>query len=192
MIQLSIPDGDVVFSPCSLEFTSRNIQNVFAKKNNKTLQQTIEHSRYSKLADTVLSEYTQYLSMPLGDFLMVLKNNGDLFYKCFLNQYGDSPFCSFRITDQKLARLRGIYAYTSNDQLVYIGRCREYFGKRISHGYGKISPKKCFLDGRNTECHLNGLINSCTERIALYIAPMDDEAQIIYIERVLIEKYKPL
>jgi hypothetical protein len=30
--------------------------------------------------------------------------------------------------------------------------------KRISQGYGKISPKNCYLDGLATNCHLNALI----------------------------------
>ncbi|MFK4618979.1 hypothetical protein ABIF50_002256 [Bradyrhizobium diazoefficiens] len=63
----------------------------------------------------------------------------------------------------------GVYAYFVGDDLKYIGRCKDSMKKRINHGYGKVHPKNCYLDGQSTNCHLNALIAPLRESVSLWL-----------------------
>src|SRR5690606_34594825 len=141
-----------------------NYIDVFATKNNKTLQETILHKRYKKFSSTISAKYTAYLDWKLGDFLITLKRNSDPYYMNFLNKNGDLDYTEFNITDKKYLMKKGLYAYVVNGELKYIGRCRDNFKKRINQGYGKIHPKNCFIDGQSTNCHLNHLVTKNKEQ----------------------------
>jgi len=121
-----------------------------------------------------------------------LKESDDGFYRRFLNKYGDSTFCRFAITDDRYLSKKGLYVYTVDRELRYIGRCKDTFRKRINFGYGQIHPKNCFLDGQATNCHLNGLIAQCTKTIALWIHPMTNDEEIEDTEIRMINLYNPL
>jgi hypothetical protein len=88
---------------------------------------------------------------------------------------------------------KGLYAYTVENELVYIGRCLDTFKKRINYGYGKIAPKNCYRDGQSTNCHLNSLITieKQTKSVCLYILNMNDIDEIKNTEVDLIQKYNP-
>ena len=75
-----------------LKFENKKLKNIFKDKNNKTLEETIAHKRYINLSSCVYEKYSKYLDMPLGKFLIDLKNNQDDFYKKFLNDYGDLEY----------------------------------------------------------------------------------------------------
>jgi len=53
-----------------IQFEAQIYTNIFKKKNNSTLKETIESPRYKSLYNTVLQNYPQELDTPLGDFLM--------------------------------------------------------------------------------------------------------------------------
>ncbi|OPX87896.1 MAG: hypothetical protein A4E53_02268 [Pelotomaculum sp. PtaB.Bin104] len=57
--------------------------------------------KYIKLADTVKTQYPQYLQWGLGEFLLHLKEKGDLYYLHFLNKYGDKRFSCFYINNKR-------------------------------------------------------------------------------------------
>jgi len=179
------------FSEVALKFTEGTQTNIFSQKNNKTLKQTIEHRRYFKLRNETENRFGAEMGKPLGKFLLDLKIQGDPFYKRFLNSYGDSTYSVFSIADASALNLKGIYAYTSQDDLVYVGRCRDAIGKRINQGYGKIHPKNCYIDGQATNCHLNSLITSKYHLIRFWLHPMESNDQIIEVERRLIKNYSP-
>ena len=191
-MELTFNDKELLFIQATLRFIGpQNITNVFAKKNNKTLKETIEQRRYAKLANLINAQYKNYLDYSLGEFLLHLKLQGDSLYKKFLNSYGDGVYCTFRLLDKRDTQMKGIYAYFVNEKLVYIGRCLNSFGKRIDSGYGQISPKNCYLDGQATNCHLNQLINLNRESIRFFYCRMTDDLEIAEIERALIRTYKP-
>ena len=184
-------DNEIEFEPVALRFGNGEFQAVFSAKNNKSLSETLRHPRYIKLKDRIIRQYSSFLDWPLGEFVMHLKQNDDAFYRCFLNKYGDSTFCRFAITDDRYLNKKGLYTYTVERDLRYIGRCKDTFNNRINYGYGQIHPKNCFLDGQATNCHLNALIAQCTKGIALWIHPMTDEKEIEYTEIRLINLYDP-
>ena len=85
----------------SLNFETRIYSNIFKDKNNKTLQATIETSKYKSLADKVYQNYSQELNTNLGEFLLKLKNTGDELYREFLNKYGDLEYSIFFLAKQE-------------------------------------------------------------------------------------------
>ncbi len=133
------------FDSVALRFEAGTYGNVFAKKNNKTLAETLKHHRYKKLQEEVRRDYDQFLSWPIGDFLIYLKSKRDQFYLKFLNKYGDATYSRFVVNDERYLEKKGVYLYTLGTAIRYIGRCKDSLLKRINQGYGKIHPKNLTL-----------------------------------------------
>ena len=185
-------DQSLRFEPVILRFEPEQFENVFAHKNNKTVAETLTHHRYRRLADEVKRAYGQYLDWKLGEFLLHLKSQEDDFYLRFLNKYGDKKYSRFYIEDELYWPQKGLYSYAVEDELRYIGRCRDSFKKRINQGYGKIHPKNCYLDGQATNCHLNALLTEQGERVKFWVYSLEDNHLIETMERELIGHYNPL
>ncbi|WP_164669906.1 hypothetical protein [Virgibacillus doumboii] len=191
-MEINLKNESIIFEPLELIFEEKLSTNVFADKNNKTLQETIEHNRYKKLSRKVNENYATFLSWKLGEFLLYLKGIGDNFYEEFLNKNGDLNYSRFYIDDEQLLNKKGLYAYTVNGEIKYIGRCRDNFKKRINNGYGKIHPKNCFIDGQSTNCHLNYLITKNKENIELYVYELENNDEIEKIEKDAILELQPI
>ena len=73
-----------------------------------------------------------------------------------LHQYGAGPFCRFRVL--ATSREGGVYAITSSDELMYVGRGSNLSERFGSRGYGSIQPRNCFQGGQSTNCKVNSLI----------------------------------
>ena len=157
----------------------------------KPLKEIINKPKYSKFKSIVIDKYSDYLDYPIGKFLKYLKESKDDTYKMFLNQYGDLNYCKFKINNENISRLKGLYLYKVNGEIHYIGRCLDSFKNRINMGYGNICPKNCYIDGRSTNCRINNLINLNYNNIELLILDIADEETIKKFEIDLIKKYKP-
>lgn len=184
-MNIQLNDETISFSIIPLTFKKRDIENVFFDKNNKTLKQTFEHKKYSRLKKLLSNKHKTHADRKLGDFLKKLKESNDKNYLCFLNKYGDNKFCEFSI-DQNLSD-KGLYCYITDGQIKYVGRCTNNFKRRINQGYGKIHPKNCFIDGQATNCHLNSLINK-TSNVEFGICKMTDQTteRIKELERLIL------
>jgi hypothetical protein len=182
-------EGD--FQPISVYFENESLSDIFSSKNNKTLNETLQHRRYKNLEGKIYNKYKEYLQLPLGEFLLKCKNNSDNIYKLFLNKYGDLNYCIFKIEDKNYLNTKGIYAFSLEENVVYIGRCKDSIIKRVNQGYGKIYPKNCYKDGQATNCHINSLINNYKDTIKLWLWKIDDIDMIVNQEIDLINKYKP-
>lgn len=189
-MELILDKKNYKFQKIELNFIEKDLRNLFKLKNNKTLLETLKHKKYEKL-DAEFLEFKNDLKTPLGVFLENLKIVGDKRYKLFLNRYGDREYCKFRIESKDIWKLKGLYVYTLNERIVYIGRCCDSFYKRINNGYGRISPKNCYRDGQQTNCHINSLINECREEAEFWIYPMDNIEEIKKLEVSLIKEYNP-
>lgn len=188
---LTLGSEKIQFKKVELKFKDGYFQNVFADKNNKTLSETIEHHRYSNLSNIVLENYSEFLDCGLGEFLSILKKKNDENYRLFLNRYGDLEYSNFMIDDKSVLDKKGLYIYTVDDKVKYIGRCLDNFQKRINQGYGKIHPKNCYKDGQATNCHLNSKITENKYGVKLFVCFLDDNNEIIQIENDLIYRYSP-
>lgn len=172
-------------------FKDEKYINLFKDKNNKTLEETISSKRYKSLEDDVRKNYRQSLDNKLGDFLLKLKFFNNDFYKKFLNKYGDLEYSIFSIQNDIHGKLKGVYFYYLDDELKYIGRCKDSMRLRVNNGYGKISPKNCFKDGQSTNCKINSLITKHKNYIKLKMFPMTDGDEIEELEKSLIKKLNP-
>lgn len=180
------------FESVPLRFEEGTFTNVFADKNNKTLEQTLKHRRYAALGPKCERFSESEFKMPIGSFLKRLKSNGDGLYKNFLNKYGDLSYSRFRIENESVLEARGLYIFLHDGHLLYVGRCRDSFRKRINQGYGRIAPKNCFLDGQATNCHINSLItNIGGDNIEFKFCKMSDLQTITKVEEGLISDYRP-
>lgn len=113
------------------------------------------------------------------------KINNDTFF----NSNGDLKHTKFGLNkSSKYLDKKGIYFFYVNDELKYIGRCRDNFKKRINRGYGNISPKNCFLDDQSTNCRINNLINTYKDSITFYVLELESEEKIILLEKKLINE----
>jgi len=72
-----------------------------------------------------------------------------------LNKYGAGPFCRFKIPWN--IKHPGVYALVMANDIKYIGECID-LSSRFNSGYGNISPRNCFIRGRETNCRINHLI----------------------------------
>ena len=174
-----------------LTFVTHGLSDIFANKKNKSVRETLAHPRYKSLADIVALQHATELERPLGEFLAERKSRGDKIYVRFLNSHGDKVFCHFRMTEHPTKRKKGLYLYTLEAEVVYIGRSFDHFAKRVDQGYGKIHPKNCFIDGQSTNCHLNSMINLHAERLAFFVCPLSEDTEIAQLERALIQERRP-
>lgn len=179
------------FRHVELRFESTPYSDVFGRKNNKTVRQTLKHRRYAKLHSQIVQEYEPFLDIPLGEFLAQLKRKNDPTFRLFLNKYGDLSYTTFTIRNEWFLNKKGVYAYFADEELKYIGRCKDTMKKRINQGYGKIHPKNCYLDGQATNCHLNASISELACNVSLWLHEITSDEEIVSKERALIGKYKP-
>jgi hypothetical protein len=184
---------DKKFIEVKLEFESIDIKNTFSRFDAHTLREILIKDKYIKLKDECYQEYKEYMDMKLGLFLIRLKQDNNLFYKKFLNPYGDQHFCKFKMEQTSLAKCKGIYMYKCNEQIKYIGRVKGNFNfyQRINAGYANISPKNCYIDGQATNCHINAIINKVQNQVAFYVMPLEDDEEICLLERKLIKENQP-
>lgn len=181
------------FIEVKLKFESYDITNTFSRFNAHTLREILSKNKYRSVKDECYRDYKKYIDMELGAFLYKLKEEGNLFYKSFLNPYGDLFYCKFKMEETPLAKYKGIYMYKCNGIIKYIGRVKgDYdFYQRINAGYANISPKNCYIDGQATNCHINAMINRIGGEVKFYIMPLDNDEEICSLERQLIEEKQP-
>lgn len=189
--ELATGDGTAYsFRPVALRFHGPAGGDAFALKNNKTLAETLAHHRYKGLVREA-EAFAASMELPLGEFLVGLKRDGNAFYKRFLTKHGDQSYSTFSIDDPAVLGKKGVYAYYVADELRYIGRCRDTMRQRINQGYGKIHPKNCFIDGQSTNCHLNARITEAGEMVSLWFCPLESDEEISAVEAQLIRRYQP-
>ena len=191
-MRIVIQEHQLEFVQIPLQFQKHGgIVDLFAKKNNKTLAETLLSRRYLSLSTEVHRFYQNSLNDKLGEFLYRLKASGDKFYLRFLNESGDNVFCDFSIASTVLSQSKGIYCFTLGEVIKYIGRSHDPFEKRVNQGYGHISPKNCYRDGQSTNCHVNSLIAKNSAEISFFACPIDDDFKIDRLEKLLIDSYSP-
>jgi len=91
-----------------------------------------------------------------------------------LHRYGSGEFCRFRIPTGWNSP--GVYAIVVDSHLKYVGECED-LSFRFNAGYGQISPKNCYVGGRQTNCRINKLILEAAQTavvIRLYFHPTSD------------------
>ncbi len=191
-MKIEIQGYQLEFIKIPIKFHKNIIIDLFAQKNNKTLAETLSNKRYASLSSEVIRRYPGSLNVSLGDFLYNLKMNHETFFLRFLNEHGDKVFCDFSVPSTPVTKLKGLYCFTIDDAITYIGRSHDPFEKRLNLGYGHISPKNCYLDGQSTNCHINSIIAQYPDSgVSFHVCPLDEDLKIDRLEKLLINDLKP-
>jgi len=142
--ELSTTEGQkFIFEKIDLKFNDEHFNNIFSLKNNKTVKETIEHRRYIKLQDLVNENYKEFLDVPLGKFLLFLKNKNDDNYKFFLNKYGDLEYSIFWINNPKIL-LKNVHLFRTNPfaLLHMIFLCHQTRNPEVNRFSYLVSPSR--------------------------------------------------
>lgn len=109
-----------------------------------------------------------------------------------LNQYANSSFTSFSIEDSPFEDKKGVFIFTVDGNIVYVGMTNDSLKKVIMGTYGKIIPRKLHKDGQLTACRLSAFLNkNHNKKIELWFIECDDKEKIKQIKNELIDEYKP-
>lgn len=109
-----------------------------------------------------------------------------------LNQYANSLFTSFSIDSPKFEDKKGVFVFTVDGTVVYVGMTNDSLKSVIMGTYGKIIPRKLHNDGQLTACRLSAFLNqNHNKKIELWFIECDDKEKIKQIKNELIDEYKP-
>ena len=106
-----------------------------------------------------------------------------------LHNYGIGPFCRFSIP--RKYNLEGVYVFFINNEIKHIGQTVN-LSKRINQGYGKISPRNCFVRGQSTNCRINTLILNEFKLGNEVLIKFYQTQNHVELERQLITMYRPV
>ena len=109
-----------------------------------------------------------------------------------LNQYANSLFTSFSIDSPEFEDKIGVFIFTVDGNIVYVGMTDDSLKKVIMRTYGNIIPRKLHKDGQLTACRLSAFLNkNHKKKIELWFIECDDNEKIKQIKNELIDEYKP-
>lgn len=192
-MELKLKDKTINFKLLPITLKQRDIENIFLGNKKpilKIIQDALDNDNnpYYKFIVEHFEKYTHLHHCTFGEYIFNLKNAGFEDYKCYLNLHGDKKYCIYSI-DSNLAD-KGIYCYIVDNEIKYIGRCRDNFKKRINQNYGKITPYNCLKKGQSTNCNINSKINeSSNVTLGLYIMNDKTEKQIDTLEKQILSEY---
>lgn len=97
---------------------------------------------------------------------------------------GSGAFCRFCINAPAVS---GVYLWLVDNQIIYIGETVN-LKRRFNVGYGKNSPRNCYMGGQSTNCKMNKVVMEyykCGKPISLYFHQTEDHK---YVELDLLKK----
>ena len=181
------------FSETPFDISERNLPSPFLLYNKRTVRELLQKKQYKSLEERIIKSknYSRYLDLRIDEFLQTLIDNGDEFYRDFLNENGCGKFCRFTLTEPRIQDKLGLYLYTHKGAIVYIGKCTSNFAKRFRAGYGTIAPKNCYKDGQATNTRINSLMNKHGGDVRIYLCILSDTETINKAEKMLIQNLNP-
>lgn len=192
---ITIGDCRFDFQKVDIEVLEKGIENTFAKFNKMTIRQLLTQKKYVHLAKTVEAHYDWLLDKPAGTAVLELKMMGDLFYKHFLNNYGDLCFTRFIVQGKEaFLQKNGVYNIIVDNELVFTGVCARSFKERFNQHIGNVSAKGCFKDGTATHCHINARLTEIIHqrKVHFYIYPMKDKQEMIQLKNAIVRRFEPV
>lgn len=109
-----------------------------------------------------------------------------------LNQYADSLFTSFSIDSPEFEDKQGIFVFTVNGPVVYVGKTETSLKTVMQSTYQNINARKLQADGQRTAGRLNAFLNeNHNKNIELWFIECNDKEKIKRIKKELINEYKP-
>lgn len=115
--------------------------------------------------------YIQQIIPECDTYGHIIKNNPQDSYGNTKNlpllHHGNGSFCRFSINAGDRS---GVYLWVVEDEIIYIGETKG-LKSRFNMGYGKISPRNCYLGGQSTNCKMNKVVLDLYEQgeiVSLY------------------------
>ncbi|MEO4052608.1 hypothetical protein [Solibacillus sp. CAU 1738] len=183
------------FQKIDINVLETGIQNAFAKFDKMTLSQLLTKKKYTHLKQHTEMNFGTLLSLPAGEALLEMKVRGDMFYKQFLNNYGDMVYSRFvAAKQQELSQKKGVYTIIVNNELVFAGVCATSFKERFNQHIGNISAKGCFKDGTATHCHINARLTEAMKLCKAHfsICPMLETKEMTALKNAIIMRFEPV
>ena len=190
--RLAVEAGDstLYFTALPLQFSRGSSRDLFSKRR-EPLRKILSHPAYAGIAGEALERYHHYLDVPIGPFLLGLKDRSDMDYLKFLNPYGDGKFCMFRTTAFGIAEETGVFVVAKDSAVQAAGVSLRPFRETINDHLGNISPAACYLDGDPELCRINAHV--CGNRKSgggLYVHVVGNESEIRRILTEVDETYR--
>ena len=109
-----------------------------------------------------------------------------------LNQYANSLFTSFSIDSPKCEDKKGVFVFTVDSTVVYVGITNDSLKKVMGGTYGSIIPRKLHADGQLTACRLSAFLNANhNKNIELWFIDCNEKEKTKQIKNELIDEYNP-
>ncbi len=192
---VTLGDKRFDFRKIEIDVLDMGIENTFAKFDKMTLGELSRQKKYDHLKEQTEKQYGSLLNLSAGEALLTLKNNGDSFYKEFLNNYGDKRFSRFVVQgNEALLSQSGVYNIIVNNELTFAGVCARSFKERFNQHLGNISAKGCYRDGTATHCHVNARLTELFGKADIYfsICPMNDKKEMNQLKNALVRRFEPI
>ena len=155
----------------------------------KSLQNNLIQWVVSKMSKPLLSYNLQKINLIFHGFdIKVEESNKNI----ELNQYANALFTSFSIDSPEFEDKKGVFIFTVDCTVVYVGMTNDSLKKVMMGTYGNIVPRKLHKDGQLTACRLSAFLNeNHNKKIELWFIECDDKEKIKQIKNELIDEYKP-
>ena len=175
---VAVPVGDrtLYFRPVSLQFAGGLKEGTFTRVQ-KTLADLLADPAFVHLQAQVNAKYSRYLFLKTGLFLSQLKGRHDMFYREFLNQYGDEKYGIVRVADPGGTERRGILLVIANRQIYHAADCKESIRSAVNDRFGRVSPEDCLLSGDPLRCRINTLLCTGRKEAGLYAHGVEKEEE---------------
>ncbi len=110
-----------------------------------------------------------------------------------LNQYANSLFTSFTIDSPEFEDKKGVFVFSVDEKIIYVGKTDDSLKKVIQGTYGKIVPRKLHTDGQITACKLNSFLNqNHDKKMELWFIPCENKENSKQIKNEIIAEYNPI
>ena len=104
--------------------------------------------------------------------------------------YGEREYCLFKLD---LPKCSGVYVwmFPEDDNPKYIGRAKNFNTRFSSSGYGRISPRNCYVGGQSTNCTMNSTVLEEARKGNIFRLYFLKTADFCAVEKKLIKEYQP-
>ena len=172
------------FRPARLIFSGRLKENIFSKEQ-RIVRDVISTPAYSHLQAMVNERYAHYLPLRVGLFLWERKEKRDLFYREFLNPWGDEKYGTFMPEESSLAGRKGVYLVVAGGRVCHAGCSHESFTKTLNGEFSRIIPGDCYRERDGTRCRINALLCTQKKTAGVYLHAVDDREERVRIIEAL-------
>jgi hypothetical protein len=175
-VAILVGERTLYFRPVSLQYAGGVKEGAFTRVQ-RTLAELLAIPVFEHLRTPVNAKYSRYLPMKCGIFLSQLKERHDMFYREFLNPYGDEKYGSFRAPESGEIRKKGILLVIVNRQIYHAADCPESIRSLVNDRFGRVIPDDCLLSGDSLRCRINTLLCTSRKEAGLFIHPVEKEEE---------------